>query len=753
MLEKVWMKSIGVLSMTLIAISSASAGTLTVNTTVDTDDGACTAENCTMREAITAANQQVGTDTISFQIPLSDGGYKGGVWEIRVQSPLPELTDDQTIIDGRTQTSWAGNSNNAGPEIALLSSRPYQPSVVSNTMGYGLKVVAAQCEIRGLAVGGFIDGVRLAGSRCRSTLVSGCYVGLSADGKEAVPNQSGVVLYDGTSSNRIGGTSAVERNVISGNGTGIYANNNNFSKPEPPQNNDIIGNYIGTDPTGIVAVPNGNGLFWGASNSRIGGSQPGAGNVIAGNSFGCYISNDYANGNLVQGNSFGVGADGTTALANTYLGLVIEHGASNNVVGGLVNGESNVFANSRHAQVLVQGTRSSDGVRHATGNSIRGNVIRAGESVAIDLVPIDSWGNPTPNDSLDADLGGNNLQNHPEVENVLHNNSSVSGRVRLHSVPNAVFDIDFYQSTSTGSRGDGTKYLGSASVATGADGNVSQAFRFAVAGFTSDFQMAATATRRSTGDTSEFGTIVAVRRYFPLLVSITSPSSVVRSLNIAGSVSGTYAINSVQVSMRRLSDNLFWNGVNWVSGSREVSAVLNAGRWQVPSNLLPSGQGLRDGRYLLTVKGTDSALQTRTAVRNFWVDQNPPLIVFLSPRANSSYSTFPNILGRAVDATGGTGRARVVLFIRRMSDGRYWSGSNWGMQPVELNTTLDANNFLRTTNLPQGANLRAGQYRIMAIAVDGAGNRSSIQTSLQIVSNATSATRQLEVDGEDDEES
>ncbi len=56
---------------------SAQAATFTVTKTVDTNDGVCNAD-CSLREAITAANANGITDTITFSIPTSDAGYDAG---------------------------------------------------------------------------------------------------------------------------------------------------------------------------------------------------------------------------------------------------------------------------------------------------------------------------------------------------------------------------------------------------------------------------------------------------------------------------------------------------------------------------------------------------------------------------------------------------------------------------------------------------------------------------------------------------
>jgi len=88
---------------------------LVVNTTDDTDDGACTAGHCSLREAIRAANDHPGPDTIAFNIPAGDPGRDAnGVCTIRPQELLPWLTDDGTTVDGFTQPGAS-----AGPPPTL----------------------------------------------------------------------------------------------------------------------------------------------------------------------------------------------------------------------------------------------------------------------------------------------------------------------------------------------------------------------------------------------------------------------------------------------------------------------------------------------------------------------------------------------------------------------------------------------------------------------------------------------------------
>src|SRR2546425_12774287 len=76
---------------------TAHAATLTVNTADDHNDGVCNAADCTLREAIVAAN---AGDTISFNIPGS------GVHTINATGGF-SITKAVTI-DGATQPGFAG---------------------------------------------------------------------------------------------------------------------------------------------------------------------------------------------------------------------------------------------------------------------------------------------------------------------------------------------------------------------------------------------------------------------------------------------------------------------------------------------------------------------------------------------------------------------------------------------------------------------------------------------------------------------
>jgi hypothetical protein len=294
-----------------------------------------------LRQAILDANATPGTNEIDFAI----GG--GGAQRIHLTSDLPYITHS-VIIDGTTQPGFAGS-----PLIDL-----------DGTNGYdgmnGLVIFANDCTIRGLAVTNFAFpddpcttewGIVLNGS---GNLVEGNYLGTDVTGTRHMGNSVGVAILSG-SNNRIGGTTAAERNLISGNDVGVSIYNGS--------NNVVLGNYIGTDFTGTASLGNGLGLEIGGSNNLIGGTTPAARNIISGNNGYQAGISVAGNGNRVEGNFIGTDVTGTHALAN-FEGVIVA-GGSNNQIGGTEPGAGNLISGSRFNGIMAQ----------RNGTVIQGNII------------------------------------------------------------------------------------------------------------------------------------------------------------------------------------------------------------------------------------------------------------------------------------------------------------------------------------------------------------------------------------------
>ncbi len=209
-----------------------SGATLTVNSAADPGDGFCLAAECTLREAIDAANTVVGLDTIAFNIPGP------GPHTISPGSALPTITDS-VIIDGTSEPDFAGtpiielDGTNAGNDVD------------------GLTITAGNSTVRGLVINRFGgDGIEL--STLGWNVIEGNYIGTDTGGTTDLGNSSNGVYIHKAPYNTIGGTVAAARNVISGNRTGVYIYGSGSTE------NTVEGNYIGTDKNGTADLGNSN---------------------------------------------------------------------------------------------------------------------------------------------------------------------------------------------------------------------------------------------------------------------------------------------------------------------------------------------------------------------------------------------------------------------------------------------------------------------------------------------------------------
>ena len=132
----------------------------------------------------------------------------------------------------------------------------------------------------------------------------------------------------------------------------------------------IQGNFIGTNTTGTVAIPNSlDGIdIIDALNNTIGGTSAGTLNVISGNTGdGVDILGSEASGNIVEGNFIGADVTGMNALPNSY-GVLINASQSLNTIGGPTAVVGTGAGN------LISGNVNS-GIELATPALVEGNLI------------------------------------------------------------------------------------------------------------------------------------------------------------------------------------------------------------------------------------------------------------------------------------------------------------------------------------------------------------------------------------------
>jgi hypothetical protein len=248
---------------------------------------------------------------------------------------------------------------------------------------------------RNLISGNGEIGIVIAYVGASGNQVLGNYIGTDASGTMSIPNYRGVVIFEGPTGNTIGGSSLNARNRIIGNtevgvrmeGSGttdntvahnvVSGNGEDGIVIRNATGNQVLGNYIGTDPTGTFPLGN---LRCGivldeASNNIIGGATSGAGNLISGNEFtGIHLQGAGTTDNQIQGNFVGTNVSGTEALGNLSNGIIVTSEASDNVIGGdrfTGNGplgQGNLISGNEE-----EGIRLSGG--DTTGNQIQGNFI------------------------------------------------------------------------------------------------------------------------------------------------------------------------------------------------------------------------------------------------------------------------------------------------------------------------------------------------------------------------------------------
>jgi hypothetical protein len=202
---------------------------------------------------------------------------------------------------------------------------------------------------------------------------------------------------------------------------------------------------------------------------------------------------------------------------------------------------------------------------------------------------------------------------------------------------------------------------------------------------------------------------------------------------LRGVASDASGIKSVVVVLQRSSDRKFWNGSSWVSATAYLPTAFNGDVWTITSKL-PVGLNLLDGRYVLIAIATDNAGNSARAAIQAFIDKTVPQVRFITPRGNAIVPSLSSIQGEALDAVGGTGVSRVLLFIKRSNDGQYWNGRIWTNTPVALNTTLRGSTWTRNSALPAGASLSSGAYFLTAIAYDSAGFRQTATIRVQVSS-------------------
>jgi CSLREA domain-containing protein len=360
------------------------ASTITVDSTADgnTADGVLT-----LREAILLANGGVGgdgvtsglgrglefeeydnlggsipgagsVDTINFSDPpfsLANTGV------ISVSTVLPTLVGGNDVIDATGRGVRIDGTGNPSAFNCLTIDSAFNTvkGLHLTDCAYGIYIVvdgAANTIGPGNTLNHNTNGIGVGGHQ---NTIKGNKIGTTIDGvstDSTTANNTGISISG--VNNVVGGSAPADRNIVSGNSTGI-------DLQIGATGNTVKGNYVGTDVTGTLDRGNsGVGVTIRDDSNTIGGTGISEGNVISGNGDdGIWITGVAATGNTVQGNYIGTNAAGTASIQN-YQGVEIQSGTGNHV-GGTIATARNVISGNANSGVRVAGS----------GNFIEGNLI------------------------------------------------------------------------------------------------------------------------------------------------------------------------------------------------------------------------------------------------------------------------------------------------------------------------------------------------------------------------------------------
>ena len=320
---------------------------LSVYTVTDpSDDGS----SGTLRSIIEQVNSDTTPDTIDFNLPGS------APYVIQLTSALPEITNSVTI-DGTSQPGYAGK-----PIVELNGS---QAGGGSN----GLQLEVGNVTIQGLIIDQF-NGNGIEIDQGNDDLIQGNFIGTDSTGTQAEGNNGdGITL--GNNDNTTRSAARPPRRVTSSRPTVPRGSTSSSARIPASWSRGITSaptslahRSWATTPTALIFLAN-------ASGNTIGGTVAGAGNVIANNNGqGIEIFGGGSPNNTIVGNYIGTDATGTVAMGNSGWG--IDTGSSGTMIlDNVISDNNNGGIHPEASGIVMQGNLIGTDV---TGTQNLGNL-------------------------------------------------------------------------------------------------------------------------------------------------------------------------------------------------------------------------------------------------------------------------------------------------------------------------------------------------------------------------------------------
>jgi hypothetical protein len=287
--------------------------TYIVTTTADSGPGS-------LRQAIIDANFDEQPSAIGFAPSLA-----GQIISV-IEGDLAPIEESDTVINGDID-------GDGRPDI----------QVDGEGNEFGFDIFADRTVIRGLAISSFSVGILLE-VEAQDTVIRDCYIGVALDGLSDAHNFDTAIEVHGTGHR-------ITNNVISSNlgiGLDVYEDAFNLS---------VTGNIIGASADRSLPLGNGDDAISIADGAghRIGGSGPGEGNLIVANAGSGIFVVTFENlprDVAIMGNQIG-----DLDLGGNLDGISVD-GATNVMIGGSQPGAANVIQANQATGVTIAGAES-----------------------------------------------------------------------------------------------------------------------------------------------------------------------------------------------------------------------------------------------------------------------------------------------------------------------------------------------------------------------------------------------------------
>lgn len=323
--------AIGVLAVALRPSQGSAGGEpVYVNTTADNDSSD---SQCSFREAIYTTNYNYNYGGCVDP----DGGYEAIRFALGpgtpiiniVGTPLPLIEGPVSIVGGPDRVELRG------PNLPDFD-------------GLQITTLAPGTTIRRLVTSGFTaNHIEVYAD---DVTITGNYIGTDSTGTQDMGGFTGIYV-ESAARTTIGGTNGVSESACTGD-CNLMSGHYYGVRLKSTVDSAVLGNFVGTNALGTVAIPNNQGVEVASGMALIGGTVAGSGNLISGNTgVGIFV---YASNlspslgvSVIQGNRIGVNAAGTQAIPNND-GIYLD-GASYTRIGDGGTGSGNIISgNTRY---------------------------------------------------------------------------------------------------------------------------------------------------------------------------------------------------------------------------------------------------------------------------------------------------------------------------------------------------------------------------------------------------------------------